>query len=78
MSSVALYGADESVETSVHVPAPAGERWKVTVLTDPGAVSEAMALRATLVPLRFAPATGTVTEPVGRVRSTVVRTSSVV
>ncbi len=60
------------------VPAPAGERWKVTVLTDPGAVSEAIALSATLVPLRFAPATGTVTEPVGRVRSTVVRTSSVV
>ena len=33
MSSVPAYGADESVETSVQVPAPAGERWKVTVLT---------------------------------------------
>ena len=67
-----------SIEMSVHVPAPAGERWKVTVLTVPGAVSEAIALSATLVPRRFAPAAGTVTEPVGRVRSTVVRTSSVV
>ncbi len=48
MSSVALYGGAESTEMSVQVPAPAGERWKVTVLTVPGAVSEAMALSATL------------------------------
>jgi hypothetical protein len=75
VSSVAPYGVVESVETSVQVPAPAGERWKVTVLTAPGAASEAVAVRATEAPRRFAAATGAVSEPLGRVRSTVVRTS---
>ena len=78
MSSVPAYGADESVETSVQVPAPAGERWKVTVLTLPGAVSEAVAASATAAPRRSAPEAGAVTEPVGRMRSIVIRTSSVV
>ena len=72
-----MYGADESVETSVHVPAPAGERWKVTVLTAPGAVSEAVAASAAAAPRRFAPASGAVSEPIGRIRSIVIRTSSV-
>ena len=37
-----------------------------------------MALSATAAPRRFAPAAGTVTEPVGRVRSTVVGTRTAV
>ena len=77
MSSVPVYGADASIEMSVQVPAPAGERWKVTVLTAPGAVSEAVAASATAAPRRFAPAAGAVSEPLGRTRSIVIRTSSV-
>ena len=77
MSSVAAYGAEVSTEMSLHVPAPAGERWKVTVLTEPGAVSEAFAASATAAPRRFAPPAGAVSEPLGRVRSIVIRTSSV-
>ena len=67
MSNVLVYGAVESVATSLHVPAPAGERWKVTVLTVPGAVSEAVAVRPTVAPRRSAPAAGAVSEPAGRV-----------
>jgi hypothetical protein len=74
---VAVYGAAGSVSTSVQVPVPAGERWKVTVLTVPGAVSEAVAARATELPRRSAPAAGAVSVPLGRVRSTVASTSSV-
>ena len=77
MSSEPVYGAVASVATSVHVPAPAGERWKVTVLTVPGAVSDAVAASATAAPRRFAAATGAVSEPLGRIRSMVIRTSSV-
>ena len=78
MSKVAAYGAEESTATSLHVPAPAGERWKVTVLTVPGAVSDAVAASPTFAPLRSAPEAGAVSEPAGRVRSTVTRTSSAV
>src|SRR3712207_7713227 len=44
--------------TSVQLPASAGETWNVTVLTVPGAVSAAVAARATDAPRRFAPALG--------------------
>ena len=72
-----MNGADASVETSVQVPAPAGERWNVTVLTLPGAVSEAVAASETAAPRRFAPPAGAVSAPDGRIRSIVTRTSSV-
>ncbi len=77
VSSVPVYGAEESVETSVQVSAPAGERWKLTVLTAPGLVSDAVAASATPAPRRFVPPAGAVNEPLGRVRSIVIRTSSV-
>src|SRR5918993_5798877 len=72
-----VYGAEASSATSVQVPAPAGERWNVTVLTAPGAVSDAAAASATLAPRRFAPAAGAVSEPLGLIRSIVTGTSSV-
>ena len=47
-------------------------------MTVPGAVSEAVAASATAAPRRSAPAAGAVSEPIGRVRSIVIRTSSAV
>jgi len=70
VSNEAVYGAEESVEIAFQVFAPAGEYWKVTVLTEPGAVSLALAVSAT-VRRRSAAAAGAVIVPAGRVRSIV-------
>ena len=45
------YGDVVSVQTSVHVPAPAGERWILTLAT-PEPPSDADAVRLTVVPAR--------------------------
>ena len=53
---------------SVQVPAPAGERWKMTVATPLPASAESLA--STTVPARRRRSAGEVTEPVGLVAST--------
>jgi hypothetical protein len=57
-----------SVAIVVHVPAPAGERWKATLVT-PAPPSVAVAVRPT-VPRRFAP--GSVSETVGPLVSSTI------
>ena len=52
----------------VHVPAPAGERWKTTVATPEPVSAESLA--STIVPPTAAPFAGAVIEPVGAVAST--------
>jgi hypothetical protein len=65
VSKLVEYGALVSVPIAVHVPAPAGERWKTTCVTPAG--SEAEPVRLTLA-LRFAPGSSCVA--VGPVWST--------
>ena len=61
------YGDEVSVQTSVQVPAPAGERWIFTLAT-PEPPSVPVADSATVVPARYAP--GSVMPAVGAVLST--------
>ena len=74
MSKLAVYGAAVSVEIVVQLPWPAGDRWKLTVLTPVPPVSVAVALRST-VPPRFVPGSSSVVA--GAVRSTVTLRSAV-
>jgi hypothetical protein len=67
VSNAQEYGEVVSVQMSVQVPAPPGERWIFTFMTPEPPVSVAVALRVT-VSRRFAP--GSLSEAVGTVLST--------
>ena len=73
VSQLAVNGELLSVEIAVQVPAPAGERSNATDGV-PGPVLLAVAVSPLVAPRRRASAAGAVSEPVGRVLSTVVVT----
>ncbi len=62
------YGEELSVQMSVQVPAPAGERWILTLATPEPAPSPAVA-SSVIVPFRYWP--GSVIVTVGAVLSTI-------